>query len=296
MRARLLLAVILAWSGLGYAGIEIPKVLPRELVADYAAQLSPPERNALGQKLHEYYNKTSNVFVIVTIPSLEAVNQPSLQEWNMHLAETWKPGDAKKDNGLILTVLGTRAPYKVRINPGRGLEGALPDAYLKRLIEDRMKPVLNQPGQFSAGISLAVEDMAARVGSEFLPEKKDYDPTLAFGIIFLIFALALFAGLFIVLMMRTRGISEEPRSRGRYRKVYEHDSRAWDRTVLRGNAPAKIRQTSTSSSGYSPGRSRSSSETYVPVVTTSSWDSSSSASMSDSFGSVSTGGIAHASA
>lgn len=152
------------------AAIEVPASLPQTLVVDYAGKLTAEEQVALSEKLHAYHRKTSNVLVVVTIPSLKETGQPTLQDWNMKLADTWKPGSAKKDNGLIMTVLGKSAPYKVRINPGRGLTGVITDAFAKRTIEDTMKPVLNRPDGYYAGINVAIDAVMAKIGNEFTVE------------------------------------------------------------------------------------------------------------------------------
>lgn len=172
MLQQLVFSLIVLWTSIAQAAIEIPKAMPQELVADYAETLTAEQHTALSQKLREYFVASSNVVVVVTIPSLEAVGQPTLQDWNMTLADTWKPGNAQKSNGVIVTILGTKAPYKVRINPGRGLEGPLTDAFCKRLIEDMMKPVLNKTGGYYDGINVAVDGLVKQIGQEFSPEKK----------------------------------------------------------------------------------------------------------------------------
>lgn len=163
MLKRLVFAVItLLCLGTAQARIEIPNSLPQELIVDYAGTLSAEQRTMLSEKLLGYYAASSNVIVVITIPSLEAVGQPSLQDWNMKIAHMWKPGNAHKDNGVIMTILGTKAPYKVRINPGYGLEGILTDKFLKGLVEDVLKPVLNKPDSYYDGIVVAVDGLASQ--------------------------------------------------------------------------------------------------------------------------------------
>jgi uncharacterized membrane protein YgcG len=196
LKALALCFLVLVGTSIAQAKISIPDQLPHELVSDYAGMLTVGQKAELNAKLRAYYDKTTNVFVVVTIPSIEETGEATLQDWNMKLADTWKPGSAEKSNGLIMTISGKVPPFKVRINPGRGLTGSLTDAYLKRMIEDTMKPVLNAPTNYYQGINVAVDAMAAQVGDEFTHESKP-SKSLNDGWVLL----ALFCGFWLLVFM-----------------------------------------------------------------------------------------------
>lgn len=62
--------------------------------------------------------------------------------FTMHAAEAWAPGVKGADNGVIIFIFpGDR---RVRAEVGYGLESALPDVVVKRLIEAHMVPALQQ--------------------------------------------------------------------------------------------------------------------------------------------------------
>jgi uncharacterized protein len=68
--------------------------------------------------------------------------------------ESWKIGQRVKNNGVGLFVF--IADHSTRIEVNYGLEGALPDAICKRIIEDEILPrfrTANYAGGLTAGIS-----------------------------------------------------------------------------------------------------------------------------------------------
>ncbi len=198
-------------TNIAQAKISIPEQLPQELVSDYAGMLTAGQKAELNAKLRAYYDKTTNVFVVVTIPSIEETGEATLQDWNMKLADTWKPGDSEKSNGLIMTISGKASPFKVRINPGRGLTGALTDAYLKRMVEDTMKPVLNAPTNYYNGINVAVDAMATKVGDEFSGKGKATDTAsenvdgIGVGFFFVAGAILVIAGIISIIASMSIG-------------------------------------------------------------------------------------------
>ena len=62
------------------------------------------------------------LIVVLTIPSLAGEN---VEEYSIKVAEAWRIGQKKIDNGVILLV--AKQERKVRIEVGRGLEGKLTD-------------------------------------------------------------------------------------------------------------------------------------------------------------------------
>ena len=149
--------------------LEIPQK-PQGYVSDYAGMLSASERRNLEEKLARFERETSNQLIVATFPGLEG---EALEDYSIRLAEAWKPGQKGKDNGVILLVF--KKDREVRIEVGYGLEGSLPDAVAKQIIENEIIPEFRR-GNFSGGIEKAVEAVIATTRGEYRPETKEAGP------------------------------------------------------------------------------------------------------------------------
>jgi len=58
---------------------------------------------------------------------------------------------------------------KVRIEVAKALEGAIPDLAARQIITDRITPAF-RAGDYAGGLNAAVDRLAARIGTEGLPE------------------------------------------------------------------------------------------------------------------------------
>ena len=154
---------------------------PNRLVNDYTQTLSAEEANALEQKLLTFSDTTSTQIAVVLINDLEG---DDVADYAVRLAEKWGIGQAKKNNGIILLVsVGDR---KVTIQTGYGMEGALPDAIARRIIEVAIKPNFKQ-GNYFQGIDQATDAIIAYTKGEFKNERpKNSRKSFPFGLIGLI--------------------------------------------------------------------------------------------------------------
>ena len=115
-------------------------------VNDFADVLSPQYEQQLETKLREYEEKTTNEIAVVTVKNL---NGESVEEYTINLAEQWKVGKAKEDNGVIfLTAIDDR---KTRIEVGYGNEEKLTDIEAGRIL-DGVTPYYKE-GKYEAGLS-----------------------------------------------------------------------------------------------------------------------------------------------
>ena len=151
------------------SALEIPEK-PQGYVSDYANMLSASSRRNLEDKLARFERETSNQLIVAIFPGLEG---EVLEDFSIRLAEAWKPGQKGKDNGVILLIF--KNDRIVRIDVGYGLEGALPDAIAKQIIENEIVPEFRQ-GNFSGGIEKAVKAVIAATRGEYQPEKKAEGP------------------------------------------------------------------------------------------------------------------------
>ncbi|MFA5849412.1 MAG: TPM domain-containing protein [Bacteroidales bacterium] len=112
---------------------------PPKLVNDLAGIFSSEDVIYLEKKLVDFANKTSNQIAVVTLKSLEGMDKSQMA---YSIGEQWKVGQEKFDNGVVILIkpkVGSERG-EVFIATGYGLEGALPDAICKRIVENEMIP------------------------------------------------------------------------------------------------------------------------------------------------------------
>ncbi len=137
---KFLLLVFVCTIGTAYAGEaeDFPEPSSR-LVNDYGNFLTPQEIAALEQKLVAYNDSTSTQIAIVTMKN---IGDYEIADYADRLANKWQIGAKGKNNGLL--ILMTKEPHGITIRTGYGMEGTLPDAIVKRLIEQIAKPNFKQ--------------------------------------------------------------------------------------------------------------------------------------------------------
>lgn len=116
------------------------------LVNDYANVLSTDQKQALENKLVTF-NDSSSTQIAIAI--LKSVGGYDINEYTVELLRKWGVGQSGKNNGIMIVVaVGDR---KISIQTGYGLEGALPDVYVKRIIDNDIKPNF-KAGNYYAGL------------------------------------------------------------------------------------------------------------------------------------------------
>lgn len=166
---------------------------PDKLVTDMVGILSPTEQNALESKLRKLNTETSNQVVIVVIAELCAGDAAMTA---YEIGERWQVGQEAFDNGVVILVKPTGGPGERHtfIAPGYGLEGAIPDATAKLIVDREMIPAFKS-NNFYAGLDRAVDIISDLAREEYsykeYQEKSSADGKLVF-IPFLIFILVWF--------------------------------------------------------------------------------------------------------
>jgi uncharacterized protein len=118
-------------------------------------------------------------------------------------AQKWGAGQKQEDNGAILFVFtGDR---KVRIEVGYGLEGAIPDATARRIIDGEIVPRFRE-GDYPGGIDAGAEAIMAAAKGEYRGTGRTVDEgrRRKQGQFSSCLVLALFLGIFFVLPMVMR--------------------------------------------------------------------------------------------
>jgi uncharacterized protein len=148
-------------SGAWGADEPLPPAPPRHF-NDYAGVVDAATARELDQRLAQFERDTSNQLVVAVFKKLET--RSSVADYTWRIAESWKVGQAKQDNGAVLFVF--TEDRKMYIQVGYGLEGALPDAICKRIIDETLKPAF-QRGDFAGGLRAGVEAMIAATKGEY---------------------------------------------------------------------------------------------------------------------------------
>ena len=139
--------------------LDVPSVKGR--VNDYADMISPGTEQQLKAALAGLEKTDSTQMAILTIPSLEG---DSLDAFSIRVADAWKVGQKKADNGVILLV--SRDDHKIRIEVGYGLEGVLTDVLAGQIIDQTISPSF-KGGNFDQGFALGVTAITQAVRGEF---------------------------------------------------------------------------------------------------------------------------------
>ncbi|HET7884643.1 MAG TPA: YgcG family protein [Bradyrhizobium sp.] len=172
-------------------------------VVDQTATLSAGDTDALTQRLKDLERRKGSQVAVLIVPT----TQPeSIEQFSIRVAEAWKIGRKKIDDGALLVV--AKNDRKLRIEVGYGLEGALPDVTARRIIDEIIVPHF-RTGDFAGGISAGVDRIIRIIDGEPLPKPapeashSNTDMGLLFNIIFSPFGLigyaaiaAMFRGLF----------------------------------------------------------------------------------------------------
>ncbi len=161
LQNNLLVVVALLAAAFARAQQPLPDLTAR--VTDRTGTLSASEISRLEAGLKAFEAEKGSQVVVVIVPTTDP---ETIEQYGIRLADAWKIGRDGVDDGVILLV--AKDDRKVRLEVGYGLEGAIPDAYAKRIIENIIVPNFRQ-GQFFNGINEAVGAIMTLIEGEELP-------------------------------------------------------------------------------------------------------------------------------
>lgn len=194
---RHILAVVASFMVLQLSAIPA-KPQPERLVNDYADLFSSGQEAGLERILTAFSDSTSNQIAVLTVHDLEGM---SASEYAIRTGLEWGVGSEKFDNGIVILVKPkTSTPGEVFIAVGYGLEGAIPDAYAKRIVTNLMIPHFKENDYFggvseACGMLMKLASGEISEATDGLDEEDDIIMIMAFlvvlTIIFLILAIAM---------------------------------------------------------------------------------------------------------
>jgi uncharacterized protein len=155
-----LLAAGLAWFAGLAAAVEPTVPQARGHVSDYVGVLDAGTVRDLESLIAELKAKTGAEIAIVVVRSTQPL---PIFDYAVKIAEAWKPGDRKKDNGIVFLV--AIDDHQMFILTGYGVEGVLPDGRVGEIRDRQVVPAFRR-GDVAGGIRAATETMAALIAKD----------------------------------------------------------------------------------------------------------------------------------
>jgi uncharacterized protein len=157
-----LLALLLCWGVSAAADVAVPPLSGR--VVDQTMTLTQQQQAGLEQTLRDFESRKGSQVAVLIVPTTAP---EAIEQFSIRVAEQWKIGRKKVDDGAILVV--AKDDRKLRIEVGYGLEGALTDITSKRIIDEVIVPKF-KTGDFAGGIIDGVDRILKVIDGEPLPE------------------------------------------------------------------------------------------------------------------------------
>ena len=146
------------------AEVAIPALDKR--ATDLTATLTAEQQTALEQRLTQFEQQKGSQLALLMVPSTQPED---IAQYSIRVVERWRLGRKSVDDGILLLV--AKDDRATRIEVGYGLEGVIPDAVAKRIIEEIMIPHFRQ-GDYAAGINAGVDSLIGLIQGEPLPPPK----------------------------------------------------------------------------------------------------------------------------
>jgi uncharacterized protein len=161
--AAVALGLVLAIGDPAVAAAEVPVPKLNARVTDLTSTLNPSQLQALESRLAAFEQKKGSQIVVLMLPSTKP---ETIEQYSIRVAEAWKIGRSRVDDGVILVI--AKDDHKLRIEVGRGLEGAVPDVVAKRVIREVIAPHFLD-GDFNGGIAEGTATLMRLIEGEALP-------------------------------------------------------------------------------------------------------------------------------
>jgi uncharacterized protein len=160
----LLAAALLFPPAYTAAEIAVPPLKAR--VTDLTATLTSDQRAALEQKLAALEARKGSQVAVLLVPT---TLPETVEQYAIRVFDQWKLGRKGMDDGVLLLV--AKNDRKLRIEVGYGLEGAIPDAIARRVMDEDIVPLFKR-GNFYGGISAGTDRVSKLIEGESMPPPK----------------------------------------------------------------------------------------------------------------------------
>jgi uncharacterized protein len=130
-------------------------------VTDRASVLGAARASALDERLAAFERETSNQVLVYVDRRLP--ESATIEELASRAYREWGIGQKGTSNGVLFLVF--TEDRKMRIEVGRGLEGAIPDVLAGRILRERVRPLLAS-GDVAGGVEAGVEQILSLARGE----------------------------------------------------------------------------------------------------------------------------------
>ena len=160
--------LLLCLLGLGWAGPlaaqQLAPIPPLDSpVVDTTGTLDAAQKQALEQQALALQQRKGSQLQVLIVPTTQPED---IAQYATRVFDQWAIGRKGVDDGVLLVV--ARDDRRVRIEPGYGLEGAIPDAIANRVIQEYLVPHFRQ-NDYAGGISAATGVLVGLIDGEALP-------------------------------------------------------------------------------------------------------------------------------
>lgn len=133
-------------------------------VVDTTGLLDSSQQAALEAKLDALEKAKGSQVVVLIVPT---VQPEDISSYANRVGNVWKIGRKNVGDGVLFVV--AFKDRQMRIEVAKALEGAIPDLAAKQIITNAVTPRF-KVGDYAGGISAGVDQLAARIKGEALPE------------------------------------------------------------------------------------------------------------------------------
>ncbi len=171
---------------------------PAAYFNDYANAVAASTAAQLNTTLENFERQTSEQIVVAIFPRMQS--DSSIEDYTVRVARSWQAGQKDKNNGAVLFVFVQ--DHKMFLQVGYGLEGVLPDALCKRIIDEQIAPRF-KAGDFDGGLTAGVQAILAATKGEYKgtggtvadsrASKGSNSPLLGYGFLILLIIIVIFA-------------------------------------------------------------------------------------------------------
>jgi len=159
---RRLCAILILVFGFRLLADEVIPPPPAAYFNDYAHVVSAGTAAKLNQTLEDFERQSSDQIVVAVFPKMQS--DSSIEDYTVRVARSWQVGQKNKNNGAVLFVFVQ--DHKMFLQVGYGLEGVLPDALCKRIIDEQITPRF-KAGDFDGGLTAGVQAILAATKGEY---------------------------------------------------------------------------------------------------------------------------------
>lgn len=138
-------------------------------VTDLADLLPPSEEDALNSRLTAFASAKGSQIAVLIVPTTQPED---IFSYSFRVADTWKLGRKGVDDGVLLVI--AVQDRKTNLQIGYGLEGAIPDARSKQILQDIIRPHF-KAGNYPAGVNAGVDALMKLINGEVLPAPSAQD-------------------------------------------------------------------------------------------------------------------------